>query len=338
VPAPAPVPDFLSDRPELQDSHDRVRARARARVDGDADALHAPWDSLRRAMSEAKPQNIGEVVSLRGDVAGTHRSTRSTAAAEIDPQLVDADLAQVMRDGYLVIPSLLEAEEIAEIKQALGPLLDHTGRNPFEGHRTQRLYGVPEKTRATDGLIAHPRVLALLDRLLLPNYLLSQCQVINILPGEQAQYLHYDELFYRVPRPRPALGAATIWAIDAFTPDNGATVILPGSHQWPEERLPSSEDARLPAVMPAGSVVFFLGTLWHGGGANGTREPRLAVTCQYCEPWLRTQENYFLSVSAETVRGLSEDMQRLLGYSVHLPFMGMANGLHPKRALEEPER
>lgn len=290
------------------------------------------------AVSDPKAPTIGEVVSLTGDVAGTHRSTRSAAAAALDPQLVEADLAQVRRDGYLIIPSLLGADELAEIKQTLLPLLDHTGRNPFEGHRTQRLYGVPEKTRVTDALIAHPRVLALLDRLLLPNYLLSQCQVINILPGEQAQYLHYDELFYRVPRPRPALGAATIWAIDAFTPDNGATVVVPGSHQWPEGRLPGGADARLPAVMPAGSVVFFLGTLWHGGGANGTQAARLAVTCQYCEPWLRTQENYFLSVSPETARGLSEDMQRLLGYSVHLPFMGMANGLHPKRALEKPER
>lgn len=290
-------------------------------------------------MSEAtRPRADGALPGLTGDVAGTYRSTRSESAASVDAQLVEADLAQIARDGYLIIPSLLEATQLAEIKQALLPLLDHTGRNPFEGHRTQRLYGVPEKTRATDALIAHPRVLALLDRLLLPNYLLSQCQVINILPGEQAQYLHYDELFYRVPRPRPALGAATIWAIDEFTADNGATVIVPGSHHWPEARLPSGADARLPATMPAGSVVFFLGTLWHGGGENRTQQPRLAVTCQYCEPWLRTQENYFLSVSRETASAVSEDIRRLLGYSVHHPFMGMANGLHPKRALEDPTR
>jgi hypothetical protein len=301
--------------------------------------LVAPSAKTTLPCSRAEPRaSIDEVVSLTGDVAGTHRSTRSEAAAAVDARLVDADLAQLARDGYLILPSLLDPDETARIKHALTPLFDHTGRNPFEGHRTQRLYGVPEKTRVTDALIAHPRILALLDRLLLPNYLLSQCQGINILPGEQPQSLHYDELFYRVPRPRPALGAATIWAIDEFTPDNGATVIVPGSHTWPEGRLPSAADAQLPAVMPAGSVVFFLGTLWHGGGANRSQRPRLAVTCQYCEPWLRTQENYFLSVSQDTARSVSEDLRRLLGYSVHLPFMGMANGLHPKRVLDDPPR
>jgi len=87
------------------------------------------------------------------------------------------------------------------------------------------------------------------------------------------------------------------------------------------------------AVMPAGSCILFLGNLFHGGGANHSGASRLAFTAQYCEPWLRTQENYFLSVSRETAASLSEDMKRLLGYSIHPPFMGMSNGMHPKRAL-----
>jgi len=56
--------------------------------------------------------------------------------------------------------------------------------------------------------------------------------MINIHSGEAAQTLHFDDGFYRIPRPRPALGAATIWAIDEFTEQNGATVIIPGSHEW----------------------------------------------------------------------------------------------------------
>ena len=52
-----------------------------------------------------------------------------------------------------------------------------------------------------------------------------------------------------------------------------------------------------------------------------------------CEPWARTQENFFLSVSKETVAAVSENIRRLLGYSIHPPFMGMVNGMHPKRTL-----
>jgi ectoine hydroxylase-related dioxygenase (phytanoyl-CoA dioxygenase family) len=178
----------------------------------------------------------------------------------------------------------------------------------------------------------HPRVLALLDRLLLPNYLLSMLQVIKILPGEQAQMLHTDDAFYPLPRPRKALGAATIWAIDDFTADNGATDIIAGSHLWGEED-PDPAD-REPVVMPAGSCVFFPGTLWHGGGANRSDRPRLAVTAQYCEPWVRPQEAFTLSTSRDTVRAVSEDIRRMLGYSIHPPFIGQVDGMHPKRLLE----
>ena len=124
-----------------------------------------------------------------------------------------------------------------------------------------------------------------------------------------------------------------MWAIDEFTETNGATAIVPGSHRWGDDRIPQEQEAQ-PAVMPAGSVIFYPGTLWHGGGANRSEHSRLAVTCQYCEPWLRTQENYFLGTPPEVVAEVSEDIRRMLGYSIHPPFLGMVNGMHPKRLLE----
>lgn len=268
------------------------------------------------------------------DLARKYPFTVSAAAARVPETVVAEDLAAVQRDGFVVLPSLLSTDEISSVREGVMPLLEHQGRNDFEGTRTQRVYAVLAKTRVLDRLVAHPRVLALLDRILLPNYLLSQAQVINILPGESAQDLHPDDGFYRVPRPRPPLGAATVWAIDSFTEENGATVIVPRSHEWGDDRQPEEEDERIAAVMPAGSVIFYPGTVWHGGGENRTASARLAVTCQYCEPWLRTQENYFLSLSRDTVRALPEDLKRLLGYSIHPPFMGMVNGMHPKRTLE----
>lgn len=176
-------------------------------------------------------------------------------------------------------------------------------------------------------------MLALLDRILMPNYPLSQLQVININRGESAQLLHPDDAMYPVPRPRRALSAATVWAIDPFTEKNGATVVLPTSHRWGADRQPVENDARLPAVMPAGSCVIFLGTLWHGGGANNSTSDRLAVTAQYCEPWLRPQEAFTLSTPRAIVQTLAPDIRRMLGYSVHPPFLGMVDGMHPERLL-----
>ncbi|RSM50469.1 phytanoyl-CoA dioxygenase [Actinoplanes sp. ATCC 53533] len=270
---------------------------------------------------------------VHADIAGRYRATVSSGAS-IESAVVDADFAVLERDGYLVLEGLLSPEECEEIRAAVTPLLARTGRNAFEGHRTQRVYSVLNKTRACDRLVDHPRVLALLDRLFLPNYLLSMLQVININPGETAQLLHPDDAFYPVPRPRPALGAATIWAIDEFTETNGATVVLPGSHRWDDARRPTDGDERRAAVMPAGSCVLFTGTLWHGGGANRSHGDRLALTAQYCEPWLRPQEAFTLSTSRDTARVVSEDIRRMLGYSIHPPFIGQVDGMHPKRLLE----
>lgn len=275
---------------------------------------------------------VSYLADLSGDLAGTYRRTESSGAT-VDPAIVDADLATMARDGYVILPDLLSATQLDEIRAAVTPMLDRHGRNGFEGRSTQRIYSVLNKTAACDVIADHPRVLALLDRMFLPNYLLSMLQVINILPGEQAQMLHTDDGFYPLPRPRAALGAATIWAIDDFTADNGATDVVPGSQLW-GDRLPGDDVERKPVVMSAGSCVFFPGTLWHGGGANRTDRPRLAVTAQYCEPWLRPQEAFTLSMTRDTVRRVSEDIRRMLGYSIHPPFIGQVDGMHPKRLLE----
>lgn len=270
---------------------------------------------------------------LRGDLAGRYKWTPS-GGASVDPAAVDADMAAIDRDGYVVWENLLGADECREIKEIVAPWLVHPGRNAFEGRRTQRVYSLLSRTRVCDRLVDHPRVLAVLDRILMDNYLLSALQAINIKPGESAQLAHHDDGFYPVPRPRAPLAAATIWAIDDFTADNGATVLYPGSHRWGRRR-PEPDDPSLPVVMPAGSCVFFVGTLWHGGGANSSADARLAVTAQYCQPWLRPMEAFTLSISRDIARAVSDDIRRMIGYSIHPPFVGAVDGLHPLRLLDQ---
>ncbi|MEU4837801.1 phytanoyl-CoA dioxygenase family protein [Nocardia testacea] len=279
---------------------------------------------------------ITSLDDLRGDLARRHPATTTTTSDAVDPAVTAADLSALERDGYVIWENLLSLDECEQLRGALAPLLERTGRNTFEGQRTRRAYNLLEKTRACDMLVEHPRVLAVLDRLFLPNYLLSQLQAIDIHPGEQAQMLHHDDGFYPIARPRPPLSAATMWAIDAFTDTNGATVVLPGSHHWDSARGPTEADTRTAVRMPAGSCAFYLGTLWHGGGANRSAAARLGVTAQYCEPWLRPQEAYTLATGRDTARTVSENIRRMLGYSIHPPFMGAVDGMHPKRLLEPP--
>lgn len=286
-------------------------------------------------MSDPGSPLIRSLADLSQDLARRHRSgsAEQPVATEVR-EAIAADFATLERQGFVIIERVLAPEQCEEIRAVSKPFLQHRGRNNFEGLKTQRIYNVLEKTRIFDQLAIHPRITGLLDRLLLPNYLLSQAQVINIEPGEAAQPLHFDEGMYRVARPRAPLGAATIWAINEFTAENGATVVIPGSHRLGNEII-TDRSAAVPAVMPQGSVIFFLGTLWHGGGENRSRAGRLAMTCQYCEPWLRQQENFFLELSDGTLRSLPERLLSMVGYSIHAPLMGMVNGMHPKRAIAE---
>ena len=185
------------------------------------------------------------------------------------------------------------------------------------------------------GLCAHPRVLALLDRLLMPNFLLSTMQSIRLHPGEVEQAWHTDDAFYFMPRPHALpLAVSAIWAIDDFTEDNGATELIPGSHRWGDER-PEPNDPRMrKVVMPSGSVVVFLGTVWHRGGANATDRARLGITPQYCQPWARQLENMVLAVPQEVAATYPRRVQELLGYSIHPPLMGYVNGMHPARLID----
>ena len=246
----------------------------------------------------------------------------------------DTVLARLDRDGYAVCERAVGSDVLDRIRAELAPFLApdaHRGRNDFEGFSTNRVYALLAKAPSVAALVEHPAVTSVLDELLLPNHLLSANLAINLLPGETAQSLHTDDSFYRVPRPRPAIGVSAIWAIDEFTSQNGATQVIPGSHRWGTE--PPSDDVEVvDVVMPAGSVVIFLGTLWHRGGANRSPRPRLAITPQYCEPWARPQEQMVLSVGAAAAQ-YSERIRTMLGFGIHPPFMGHVDGLHPLRVL-----
>lgn len=253
---------------------------------------------------------------------------------ERDTPAIRRDFETLMQKGYVVIDHLLSKDQLHKIKTESLALMNPTGRNDFEGFKTQRVYDVLSKTRSTDRLADHPRILGLMDRLFRPGFLLSQSQIINILPGETAQALHTDDAFCYVPRPRQPLGAATVWAIDDFTKDNGATLVIPESHAWGDRQRGNPSEA-ISVAMSAGSVVFFLGTTWHGGGKNESENARFAVTHQYCEAYIRQQENYLLELSKDTVRKLSSELKALVGYSIYPPFIGMVNGTHPLRVLDD---
>ena len=247
-----------------------------------------------------------------------------------------SELDQLHEDGFVVIPDVVSSDTLGRIRDELDPYLqgEFPGRNDFEGLRSERVYALLDKSPAIAELVGHERTLGLIDRLLEPNYLLSACLAIMLHPGETAQPWHYDDAFVTLPKPRDSYSVSTIWAIDDFTAENGATEIVPGSHRWNDAAVGGDPDDSVVVEMSAGSVVVFLGTTVHRGGANRSAGRRLAISPQYCAPWARPQETFMLSVRRDVAAGYPERIRQLLGYSIHPPFMGHADGRHPAKQLD----
>jgi len=247
----------------------------------------------------------------------------------------------LQREGYVILERAIDRAAIDELTAALAPFEAHRpmGRNAFEGLHSQRVYSLAGKGPPFLRLAEHPAVIALLDRVLLPNYLLSTAQSIRLHPGEAAQAWHTDDGFYLSPRPheRP-LAISLIWALEDFTADNGATEVIPGSHRWGLEHPETHPFTSVAAVMPAGSVLLFDAALFHRGGNNRSRATRLALTIQYCQPYLRTQESQLLIVPPGAARACTDRMRAMLGYSIHPPFLGQVEGMHPLRLVDPDYR
>jgi hypothetical protein len=251
----------------------------------------------------------------------------------------DGELERLRTDGYVVLEGVLSADEIGELTRAIAAFERDRpmGRNDFEGERSHRVYSLAGKGAPFLRLAEHPRIVELCDALLLPNWLLSTMQSVRLYPGETCQPWHADDSFYPVPRPHAPLAVSVIWALEDFTDDNGATEVIPGSHLWGMEHPDDAARATVKAMMPAGSALVFDGATWHRGGANtSAARTRLAISPQYCQPWLRPQESQLLIAPPDVARGASDRMRSMLGYNIHPPFVGQVDGMHPLR-LVDPE-
>ena len=246
---------------------------------------------------------------------------------------LDLMVSRIHRDGYVTIPEAVDSDQVAWARLELEGILESTptGRDDFEGRLTRRVYALFAKTRSLDALATHPAVLSILDRVL-GQYQLSAPTGISIGAGEGAQPLHPDDALYPIERPHRELVVNIMWPLEDFTEANGATRVVPGSHRWVDER-PGPDTETVAVEMAAGTALAYLGSVWHGGGANRTGEPRLGVVLHYAVGWLRPVESHLLAVPPEAARLLPTRLQELLGYNIYPPFIGYVDGRHPAKLL-----
>ncbi|HZX01391.1 phytanoyl-CoA dioxygenase family protein [Kribbella sp.] len=201
-----------------------------------------------------------------------------------DDLLTTAEKEQLDRDGFLPLEGILSAEEVAAFNQRLAELTaaegDRAGLEVHQEKGTDRLADLVNKDPMFEVCFSHPRVLAAMHHVL-GEFHLSSLNSRAALPGQGHQALHAD--FGQPVEPGAYQVCNSIWLLDDFTPENGATRVVPGSHrrgtlptdEMPDPAAPHPDQIQLTA--PAGTVVIFNSHLWHGGTQNHTTTPRRAM-------------------------------------------------------------
>jgi ectoine hydroxylase-related dioxygenase (phytanoyl-CoA dioxygenase family) len=232
-------------------------------------------------------------------------------------------VAAIRRDGAAIVERFVAAEIADQVRADLRVPFDTVGRsseNDFNGYKTLRVNSVLDISRASAEIVGHERMLEILDPLLLPHcfaYRIGSCTAIEIHPGEGDQRLHRDDSIYPIRMPGIECQASVMWALEDFTLENGATRVVPGSHRWVSPRMPNDDDTVIQAPMPKGSALFYLGSVWHGGGANKSNRARAGLINTYSLGWLRQEVNQYLTIPRHIAASYPERIQKLIGYTGH---------------------
>ncbi|MGN6695151.1 MAG: phytanoyl-CoA dioxygenase family protein [Aquihabitans sp.] len=245
------------------------------------------------------------------------------ATATVD---LDGHLAAIAEQGYTILPDVISADLRGDLLEDLDRLHAELGtqpaRNGFEGTSTLRVYNLLVHGPLWQQVPVHPAVLPVVEGVLDAGCLISSLSSISIGPGETEQPIHADDQIMPLPKPHVPTVCNSMWALTDFTEANGATRIIPGSHladASPDFGRPYDS---IPAEMPAGSVLVWHGSLWHGGGANTTDERRVGIAMNYCAGWVRQQENQQLGIPVEVARTFGPRLRKLCGYGVYSGLIG----------------
>jgi ectoine hydroxylase-related dioxygenase (phytanoyl-CoA dioxygenase family) len=244
-------------------------------------------------------------------------------------------LRRITEEGYTVLEDAIDLDFIDEIAEALREVEVEVGAVPagnlFEGVRTTRVYNLLVHGPTFEKIPVHPAVLPIVERVLDPGALISSLSSIVIGPGETAQPVHADDQVIPLSRPHIPIICNSMWAITDFTEENGATRLIPGSHTWDHAPNPLERYDTIAAEMRKGSVLIWVGSLWHGGGANLTDMRRVGIAMNYCAGYIRQQENQQLGIPPQLVRTFPRRLQELVGYSVYNGLIGHIDKQHPAK-------
>jgi len=236
--------------------------------------------------------------------------------------LTDADRRKLDEEGYLVLPGLMTPELLGALRLRIEELFAEEGTGAGgefkQEPEARRLANLVNKGEIFEDVILTPRVLECMAHVLGPRFKLSSLNARSTDPHTASgQPLHADS--GAIADDAGYFVANSVWLLDDFTRENGATRFVAGSHRW--RRLPEPDyyaphpDEQL-VLGKAGDVVVMNAHMWHGGTANRTAAPRRAMHVyytrydqpqqQYQKRWLSAAVQTRLSPAARGILALDD--------------------------------
>jgi len=265
------------------------------------------------------------------------------ALTHFPPITEPAIIAEHIRQhGFAIVDDLADANLLERVESETQVYIDASapGRDEYDGRFTRRTGALIARSPASRELVMNPVVVATVKDFLshATAIQLHMTQIISISPGETQQKLHRDEMaFDFFPFPSDYhVQCNTLWALSAFTRENGATHLCPGTSGI-DDKAAARVDS-IQAEMCRGACLFYDGKILHGGGANLSDQVRTGVNLTYAVGWVRQEENQYLACPADIARTLDDDLLRMMGYQAGAFAMGyVGDQLDPLAVLRGTE-
>jgi Phytanoyl-CoA dioxygenase (PhyH) len=228
---------------------------------------------------------------------------------------------QLDNQGYVLLEHVMGGRLLDDLRTRILEILDEEGDRAGHEFKTEeharRLANLVDKGEVFRRAIVLPEILGCVRHILGPDIKLSSLNARSADPhSDEGQPLHVD--MGAIPDARGYWVCNTVWLLDDFTADNGATRMIPGSHKWgtrPQDVLadpmaPHPDEVLL--IGPAGSIAVMNAHLWHGGTANRTAAPRLAMHAFYCRRDKPQQQYQKALLRPETQASLGAEVREIL--------------------------
>ena len=241
------------------------------------------------------------------------------------PSTIESSLTAMAEQGYVVVPDVFSPEEVERMRAAIEAIFAREeGALTNHGSGVRFSINLTNKDAAFRETVQNPLLMEIMAALLGEDFVLGSLHTRSIYPGAPKQGLHRDWMLdRRIPFPTHI---NSMWMLDEYTAENGATHVVPGSHLWEGKPDPQREyPGATQATGKAGSVAIFDSRLFHAGGAHRSSGPRRGITGFFCRSWAPVQEDHTRCINPALLPTASPLLIRLWGF-------------HRQEGWEEPDR